>query len=123
MAAIWRRAKARLRSLKARTGRIMYCSNVFPADCTDERRIKAHTITTMKTSLVFLYLFIVFGACAQQKSPDGFTSLFNGKDLSGWKIPAGDNGHWKVVDGVIDYDAMSEAKDGKDLWTDKTYKD
>jgi hypothetical protein len=24
-------------------------------------------------------------------------------------IPEGDNGHWKVVDGVIDYDAMSEA--------------
>ena len=30
----------------------------------------------------------------------GFVSLFNGKDLSSWKIPAGDNGHWKVLDGV-----------------------
>ena len=37
---------------------------------------------------------------------DGFVSLFNGRDLSGWKVPAGDNGHWKVVDGVIDYDAV-----------------
>ena len=41
---------------------------------------------------------------------EGFTSLFNGKDFTGWKVPEGDNGHWKVVDGVIDYDAKSEAK-------------
>jgi len=50
------------------------------------------------------------------------TSLFNGKDLEGWKIPEGDGGHWKVVDGVIDYDAKSEAKN-KDLWTAKEYGD
>jgi hypothetical protein len=55
--------------------------------------------------------------------PKGFTSLFNGKDLTGWKVPAGDNGHWKVVDGVIDYDAKSEAKADKNLWTEKSYKD
>ena len=50
------------------------------------------------------------------------TSLFNGKDLDGWKIPENDGGHWKVVDGVIDYDARSEAKD-KNLWTAKEYGD
>jgi hypothetical protein len=55
--------------------------------------------------------------------PPGFTSLFNGKDLTGWKVPAGDNGHWKVVDGVIDYDAQSEAPAGKDLWTAGEYGD
>jgi len=54
---------------------------------------------------------------------DGFVSLFNGKDLSGWKIPAGDGGHWKVVDGVIDYDAQSQATGSKDLWTEKSYGD
>jgi hypothetical protein len=53
---------------------------------------------------------------------DGFTSLFNGRDLTGWRIPAGDNGHWRVVDGVIDYDAESEAKE-KDLWTERAYRD
>jgi hypothetical protein len=52
----------------------------------------------------------------------GFTSLFNGRDFSGWKVPAGDNGHWRIVDGVIDYDAQSEAKE-KDLWTERTYRD
>src|SRR5262245_8167444 len=47
------------------------------------------------------------------EAPAGFVSLFNGRDLTGWKIPAGDNGHWKVIDGVIDYDALSEASSQK----------
>jgi len=53
----------------------------------------------------------------------GFVCLFNGKDLTGWKVPAGDNGHWKVLDGVIDYDAASEAKGDKNLWTAESYED
>lgn len=53
----------------------------------------------------------------------GFVSLFNGKDFSGWKVPAGDNGHWKIIDGVIDYDADSEAPDDKNLWSAKEYGD
>lgn len=60
---------------------------------------------------------------AQSKIPDGFTSLFNGKDFTNWKVPEGDNGHWKILDGVIDYDAESEAKQGKDLWTTKEFRD
>ncbi len=53
---------------------------------------------------------------------DGFTSLFNGKDFTGWKVPAGDNGHWKVLDGVIDYDAESEAPgNDKALWSEREY--
>ena len=58
---------------------------------------------------------------AQGAPPAGFVSIFNGKDLTGWKIPEGDGGHWKVVNGAIDYDASSEAKD-KNLWTVKSYK-
>jgi type 1 glutamine amidotransferase len=54
---------------------------------------------------------------------EGFVPLFNGKDLSGWKLPDGDNGHWKVVDGVIDYDAGSEAAGDKNLWTEREYGD
>jgi type 1 glutamine amidotransferase len=55
--------------------------------------------------------------------PLGFAALFNGKDLAGWKVPEGDGGHWKVVDGVIDYDAGSEAKGDKSLWTEDEYSD
>jgi hypothetical protein len=59
----------------------------------------------------------------QKPAPDGFTSLFNGKNFDGWKVPAGDNGHWKIVDGVIDYDAQSEAQGDKNLWSEKEYGD
>jgi hypothetical protein len=58
-----------------------------------------------------------------QEIPEGFVSLFNGEDLSGWRVPKGDNGHWQVVEGVIDYDAESEAEGDKNLWTAKEYGD
>ena len=58
---------------------------------------------------------------AQGEAEDGFTRLFNGKDFTGWTVPKGDNGHWKVLKGVIDYDAGSEAKGDKNLWTKKEY--
>jgi hypothetical protein len=57
------------------------------------------------------------------KAPEGFMSLFNGKNFTGWKVPEGDNGHWKVKDGVIDYDARSEAKGDKTLWSEKSFRD
>jgi type 1 glutamine amidotransferase len=60
---------------------------------------------------------------AQDAPPQGFVPLFNGRDLSGWKIPDGDDGHWKVVDGVIDYDAESKAEGDKALWSDREYGD
>ncbi len=60
-------------------------------------------------SLLLLTLFVLAPAAPAAELAPGFISLFNGKDLTGWKVPAGDGGHWKVVDGVIDYDAESQA--------------
>ncbi len=72
---------------------------------------------TIVTVMTLLTLTV---AAATQDA--GFTSLFNGKDLTGWKVPAGDNGHWKVVDGVIDYDAESEAPaQDKSLWSEREF--
>lgn len=68
-------------------------------------------------------LLVGFVGLAQAGPPEGFTELFNGKDFTHWKVPAGDNGHWKVVDGVIDYDAASEAPGDKSLWSEKEYGD
>jgi len=77
--------------------------------------------------LTFTMLFIVFALFAQVdntrvKIPAGFVTLFNGHDLTNWKIPEGDNGHWKVMDSLIDYDAESESKGDKSLWSEKSYK-
>jgi len=53
---------------------------------------------------------------------DEFEVLFNGEDFTNWKVPVNDNGHWKIIDGVIDYDALSEAAD-KHLWSDREFGD
>jgi hypothetical protein len=55
--------------------------------------------------------------------PPGFVALFDGRDLSGWRVPEEDGGHWKVVDGVIDYDAESQARRDKGLWTEREFGD
>jgi hypothetical protein len=70
-----------------------------------------------------LILALVSSFAFADDPPEGFVSLFNGKDFAGWKVPEGDNGHWKVVDGVIDYDAQSEAEGDKNLWSEKKYGD
>ena len=54
---------------------------------------------------------------------DGYVALFNGLDFRGWKVPAGDNGHWKLINGVIDYDARSEATGDKSLWSEREFGD
>ena len=68
-------------------------------------------------------VLVSHAAAAGASVPAGFVSLFNGRDFTGWKLPDGDNGHWKVINGVIDYDARSEATGDKNLWTEKEYKD
>jgi hypothetical protein len=80
----------------------------------------------MRSSLASLIVAFVLAPgldAADNAPPPGFTALFNGKDLTGWKVPAGDNGHWRVVDGVIDYDAESEAKGEKSLFTEREFGD
>ena len=72
--------------------------------------------------LILAVLALAPAVCTAEPTP-GFTSLFNGKDFTGWKVPTGDNGHWKVVDGVIDYDASSEATTDKNLWSAAAYGD
>ena len=83
----------------------------------------------MKSFFLLFALFVITIPISAQvdntqvKIPQGAVSLFNGKDLDTWKIPEGDNGHWKVINGVIDYDAESESKGDRSLWTKKVYKD
>jgi hypothetical protein len=83
--------------------------------------------TIIQTTGILLIIMCMFGQLLGQNSNyfknKGYTSLFNGEDLTGWKIPEGDNGHWSVIDGVIDYDARSEAKDNKSLWSEREFAD
>jgi hypothetical protein len=77
----------------------------------------------MSLAPVIVSTIMMAQSSSQPASQGQFVPIFNGRDLSGWKVPAGDNGHWKVVDGVIDYDAESESADDKSLWTEREFGD
>ncbi|MBX3420429.1 MAG: DUF1080 domain-containing protein [Pirellulaceae bacterium] len=57
------------------------------------------------------------------RAADGWLPLFTGINLDNWIVPEGDGGHWRVVDEVIDYDALSEAPGDKSLWSAREYND
>ena len=77
------------------------------------------------TKPLFVFLLIAASTLSftDRKETGDWEQIFNGRDFSGWIVPEGDNGHWKVIDGVIDYDALSQAPGDKDLWTRKEYSD
>lgn len=79
----------------------------------------------MKRMLALLSVFALTAVAqtVDNQPPPGFVAFFNGKDFTGWKVPEGDNGHWKVLDGVIDYDGASEAKGEKHLWHEGEFGD
>ena len=63
----------------------------------------------------------LFAATALQADEPKLEPIFNGKDLSGWKVPE-KNPFWKVVDGVL-VGESDEAKKGSMLYTEKSYGD
>ncbi len=76
-----------------------------------------------RTLFLILLLTAVLLSCDNGHRNHEWRPLFNGEDLSGWIIPEGDGGHWKVLNGVIDYDARSKAPGDKDLWTKDEFED
>jgi hypothetical protein len=63
---------------------------------------------------IFAVLALGADAPGTNTPPPGFTALFNGKDLSGWKADP----HWSARDGVLHYDGK-----GDSLRTAKDYGD
>ena len=70
--------------------------------------------------VVVLALSIVTG-WAVAAAPGAWTSLFNGKDLSGWVAP-NPNTQWRVENGVL-IGESDEKLTGSMLWTEKKYGD
>lgn len=98
----------------------------FPSGLTpaSTSRVVLILLPIMLTSLMAAGCTSASDNQASDQAPDQeWVSLFNGEDFSGWVLPEGDGGHWQVVDGVIDYDAESEAPDDKNLWSEKEYGD
>jgi 3-keto-disaccharide hydrolase len=55
----------------------------------------------MRRQLFGLLLVAALAVPAQAEDKDGFQSLFNGKNLQGWKVYPSGTGNWKVQDGAI----------------------
>ncbi len=70
-----------------------------------------------------LLVVLVVSSFDNREENEKWEQIFNGRDFTGWIVPEGDGGHWKVVDGVIDYDALSQAPGDKNLWTKAEYGD
>ena len=87
------------------------------------RRITQLKSKNVLAGLVCLVSLSFSTSVCFSQAPAGFDTLFDGKSFAGWVVPEGDNGHWQVIDGIIDYDAGSEAKGDKNLWTEKEYGD
>ncbi len=84
-------------------------------------RAKSDTLARMNTKLFVCVVFFcfAFGAFAEPK----LKPIFNGKDLTGWKAPKGNDaaGWYKAVDGVLKVQSGPKKK-GSILWTRKKYR-
>ncbi len=72
---------------------------------------------------MFLFSLVIaslayIGPAEDNSPPPGFTALFSGKDLEGWKNEGKAKGHWSAKDGVLHYDGK-----GDSLLSAKAYKD
>ncbi len=76
----------------------------------------------MKKLLALLLICPILLNAGEKPEGDGWKSLFNGKNLKGWKNPEVD-GIWTVVDGVIDCVPKSKVKGDKNLWTRESFGD
>ena len=72
----------------------------------------------MKHAILFILCILVLPVSAFAGPPPGFTALFNGCDLAGWKHDAEVAKHWTIIDGVLTYDGK-----GSSLLSEKDYKD
>ncbi|MCC6694660.1 MAG: DUF1080 domain-containing protein [Candidatus Hydrogenedentes bacterium] len=68
-------------------------------------------------------LVLAGAATAAAPQGEGWVSLFNGKDLAGWKVPSGNEGLWSVVDGVIDCVPKAKLDGDNSLWHEKEFGD
>ena len=67
---------------------------------------------------------VLLGSAAILAAESKLKPIFNGKDLSGWEVPAGNDaaGWYKAVDGVLKIQNGPNKK-GSILWTKKKYRD
>lgn len=75
----------------------------------------------MKKSILLFALALSAAGTFADETADGFTPLFNGKDLTGWHLrrPDGHNS-WTVADGVLT-NTVNKGEHGVDLVSDRKF--
>jgi hypothetical protein len=94
---------------------------IVPAAASYTAAPPGRTRLSLPAAVMLLVAALAGGAVADDPPPtQSLPSIFNGRDFSGWTLPA--EPYWKVVDGAI-VGASDEAKKGSMLYTDKSYGD
>jgi Domain of Unknown Function (DUF1080) len=88
---------------------------------TQKQPIETVGRTFLSALILSLTLQGVLRAADEKPADVKLEPLFNGKDLTGFKVPT-PNPWWKVVDGVL-VGENDEAKKGNVIYTDKSYGD
>ncbi len=108
-----------------------------PAPLPSKRR-RPFWVWIAGSAVVVLLLFLGFGiflSARHRPTPiwpekeipfvreDGFVSLFNGNDLSGWETASGDPTVWRVTDGAMGFTLTDPARQRGWLMTERDYTD
>ncbi len=75
-------------------------------------------------SLHYLFFALILSSCTQPKDSDGWTTLFNGKNLDGWHVYGGRDHYngWYVENGELVFDPLKREDPGTtELLTDQKY--
>ena len=83
------------------------------------------SISGLSISCFLLIVLLTTSLATAQPNAHGFQSLFDGRTMQGWRMVPGHEGHWRALNGVIDYDGQSEAKprSDQDLYSEHWYRD
>jgi len=94
--------------------------------------MQTQTLTLIKTRCLATVMLLLFGHAVMGRAeasagelnvpPEGFTALFNGKDLTGWHTPPEVLANWFVEDGVLKSPGLVEHYRAS-LVTKKHYRD
>ncbi len=71
---------------------------------------------------ISLCIGLACGAISQEADEEGWISLFNGKDLTGWKLKEDGRQSWSVQEGILTNVSTHDER-GTDLMTERTFTD
>ncbi|MCU0959432.1 MAG: DUF1080 domain-containing protein [Pirellulaceae bacterium] len=98
--------------------------------------MSTHSKRCVAIPTVLCLVLVAWRAAASDEESDGFIDLFNGRDLSGWKVKGDTGGHWQVGSASLDPanprelavdpaggELINARGGGRDLYTEQEFGD